>query len=183
MPNPSPDGSSLGSHGDITFTLRGADCIDALEPLWLQLFDDHQAVGNAGIREIDRADSWPRRRRLYGDLFADPDTLVILAERGTTPVGYALCHIRTGADDTWDTGDLIGEIETLVLMPDARGNGVGNALMDAAEAELGRRGAADILTAVLEGNDRAREFYARRGMTPTVTYLMRIRPAVTREAR
>ena len=92
------------------------------------------------------------------------------------PVGYALCHIREGADDTWDTGDRIGEIETLVLSPDARGDGVGTALMDAAEAELGRRGAATTVTAVLEGNDRALDFYLRRGMKPTVTYLMKIRP-------
>jgi hypothetical protein len=29
---------------------------------------------------------------------------------------------------------------------------------------------------VLEGNDRAMDFYLERGMKPTVTYLMKIRP-------
>jgi ribosomal protein S18 acetylase RimI-like enzyme len=171
-----PAGHSLGEHGDIAFTLRGADSIDLLEPLWLNLFDHHRSVGDAGIRVIERDRSWPHRRRLYEELFAEPDTFVVLAERGGEPVGYALCHIREGADDTWDTGDRIGEIETLVLSPDARGDGVGTALMDAAEAELGRRGAATTVTAVLEGNDRARDFYLQRGMKPTVTYLMKIRP-------
>ncbi len=176
MTAPTPDGGSLGAHGDVTFTLRGSDCIDLLEPLWLHLFDHHRSVGNAGIREIERERSWPRRRRLYEALFAEPDTFVVLAEHSGRAVGYALCHIRQGADDTWDTGDRIGEIETLVLSPDARGDGVGTALMDAAEVELGRRGAATTVTAVLEGNDRAMDFYLRRGMKPTVTYLMKIRP-------
>ena len=176
MTTATPDGRSLGWHADVTFTLRGADCIDLLEPLWLYLFDHHRSVGDAGIRVIERERSWPHRRRLYEELFAEPDTFVVLAERQGRPVGYALCHIKQGADDTWDTGDRIGEIETLVLSSEARGEGVGTALMDAAEAELGRRGAGTIVTAVLEGNDRARDFYLRRGMKPTVTYLMKIRP-------
>jgi GNAT superfamily N-acetyltransferase len=144
--------------------------------LWLHLFDHHESVGNAGIRQIERAGSWPHRRRLYEGLFAEPDTFVMLAECRDRSVGYAFCHVKRGADDTWDTGDLIGEVETLVLSADVRGDGVGTALMDAAEAELGRRGAATIVTAVLEGNHRARDFYLRRGMKPTVTYLMKIRP-------
>jgi ribosomal protein S18 acetylase RimI-like enzyme len=176
MTAPTPDDGLLGAHGGVTFTLRGADCLDVLEPLWLDLFDHHRSVGDAGIRVIERAGSWPRRRRLYEELFAEPGTFVVLAERNGHPVGYALCHIKRGADDTWDTGDLIGEVETLVLSADVRGDGVGTALMDAAESELGRRGAATIVTAVLAGNDRARDFYLGRGMQPTVTYLMKIRP-------
>lgn len=176
MSDATPNGGSLGDHGDVTFTLRGCDCIDLLEPLWLELFDHHQSVGDAGIRVIGRERSWPRRRRLYEELFGEHDTFVVLAEHAGEPVGYALCHIRHGADDTWDTGDVLGEVETLVLSPSVRGNGLGNALMNAAEAELGRRGAADIVTAVLEGNDRARNFYLQRGMKPTVTYLMKLRP-------
>lgn len=176
MATPTPDGGLLGARDGVTFTLRGVDCLDVLEPLWLHLFDHHESVGNAGIRQIDRARSWPRRRRLYEELFTEPGTFVVLAERDGRSVGYALCHLRTGPDDTWDTGDLLGEVETLVVSAEARGSGVGTALMDAAEAELGRRGADDIVTAVLEGNDRARDFYLRRGMKPTVTYLMKIRP-------
>jgi hypothetical protein len=52
--------------------------------------------------------------------------------------------------------------------------------MDVAEDELSRRGADDVVTAVLEGNDRARAFYLARGMQPTVTRLMKIRPPANR---
>jgi ribosomal protein S18 acetylase RimI-like enzyme len=172
--SPTPDGQQVGEHAGVTFTVRGADCIDLLEPLWLHLFDHHASTGNAGIRAIDRAASWPRRRKLYESLFEEPETFVVLAERQGVPVGYTLCHLREGPDDTWDTGDNIGEVETLVVRPDLRGSGVGSALMDAAESELARRGAHDVLTAVMEGNDRVRDFYLRRGMRPTVTYLMRL---------
>ena len=171
-----PDGQQIGSHAGVTFTVRGADCIDVLEPLWLHLFDHHESTGNAGIRSIDRTESWPRRRQLYESLFEADDTFVVLAERDGTPVGYAFCHLRQGPDDTWDSGDVLGEVETLVLAPEVRGDGAGTALMDAAEAELGRRGARDMMTAVMVGNDRVMDFYLRRGMQPTVTYLMRLAP-------
>jgi ribosomal protein S18 acetylase RimI-like enzyme len=171
-----PDGEQVGSHAGVTFVVRGSDCLDVLEPLWLHLFDFHLSTGNAGIRGIPRDQSWPRRRQLYEALFTEPNTFVVLAERDGVPVGYAFCHIRPNADDTWDTGDCLGEVETLVLSPEVRGGGVGSALMDAAEAELARRGARDVLTAVMAGNERTLQFYERRGMQPTVTYLMRLAP-------
>jgi len=172
----SPAGTVVGQSGDVSFTVRGAECLDLLEPLWLALFDHHHEVGDAGLPTIARELSWPRRRRLYEELFAEPGTFVILAEQGGRPVGYSLNHLRPKPDDSWDTSDVIGVVETLVLLPDVRGAGVGTALMDASEDELARRGAVTMLTAVLEGNDRTRDFYLRRGMMPTVTYLMRLRP-------
>lgn len=177
----SSDGTRLGQHGGVTFTLRGVDCLDLLEPLWLDLFDHHHSVGDAGFPTIDRSESWPRRRRLYEQLFAEPGTFVVLAEQGGEPVGYALCHLRIGPDDTWTTGDVIGEVETLVLSPTVRGAGLGTALLDAAEAELARRSADDVMIAVMAGNDRVEEFYRRRGMKPTVTFLMRLGPRTDSE--
>jgi ribosomal protein S18 acetylase RimI-like enzyme len=103
-------------------------------------------------------------------------TFVLLAERNGRPVGYALCHLNEGWDDTWDTGEWIGEVESLAVLPDVRGDGLGTALLDAAEQELGRRGAHDIVIAVMEGNDGAMDFYRRRGMSPSMTILMRLAP-------
>ena len=172
-----PNGQLLGNHGDVTFTVRGAECIDLLEPLWLVLFDDHLATGNAGFPGVPRGQTWELRRRLYRQIFAEDETaFVALAERDGEAVGYAVCHRHEGWDDTWETGDWVGEVETLVVAPDARGGGTGTAMLDAAEAELGRRGAHDIRIAVMAGNDRAMEFYLRRGMRPTITYLMRLGP-------
>jgi ribosomal protein S18 acetylase RimI-like enzyme len=176
---PTPEGHQIGSHGDVTFIVRGTDSIDLLEPLWLSLFDHHTDIGNAGLRTVSRSHSWPRRRQLYKKLFREEaGTFVLLAERQGQAVGYALCHLNEGCDDTWDTGEWIGEVETLAILPDVRGDGLGTALLDAAEQELARRGAHDIVIAVMEGNDRALDFYRRRGMSPTMTFLMRLAPDV-----
>jgi GNAT superfamily N-acetyltransferase len=170
-----PNGQRVGDHSDITFTVHGADCIDRLEPLWLCLFDHHLATGNAGFPAVSRDQTWPLRRRFYQETFDEDETaFVLLAERDGQPVGYAVCRRHEGWDDTWETGDWVGEVETLVVRPEARGAGVGTALLDAAEGELGRRGAHDIRIAVMAGNDQAMEFYRRRGMSPTITYLMRL---------
>ena len=53
-----------------------------------------------------------------------------LAERDGALVGYAMVAIKTSAetefDDTWQSGDRVAEIETLVVLPEARGEGVGS---------------------------------------------------------
>ena len=78
-----PDGVEL--------RVGGAELLDALEPLWLSLFDHHRDTGAAGLPVIDRALSWPRRRAYYeddtwplGDRFGEIESLAVLpAERGT----------------------------------------------------------------------------------------------------
>ena len=177
--SPTPDGQQIGSHAGITFTVAERICIGpGFQPLVAPSLRPSRLERQCRNQiDLTGRSLWPLWRKSANEsLFAEPGTFVILAERDGDRVGYALCHLLEGPDDTWDTGDSLGEIETLVLGPDVRGNGVGSALMDAAEAELGRRGARDIMTAVMEGNNRIRDFYLRRGMQPTVTYLMRLAP-------
>ncbi|MGL5811223.1 MAG: GNAT family N-acetyltransferase [Nocardioides sp.] len=162
----------------IRIVLGGHDLIDTLEPLWLTLFDHHAEVGGGGLPVIDRDRSWPARRALYERLFADSRTFAMVAYRDERAVGYVLAHVIEGPDDTWDTGDLMGEIETLVVVPDERGTGLGTRLLDRAEARLSELGAGAIWIKTLTGNDRARRFYEARGMTPVVTAYLRL-PEVT----
>lgn len=93
-----------------------------------------------------------------------------------------LGHVHTGPDDTWDTGDRIGEVESLAVLPLERGGGIGTLLLDCAEAILDRRGARDVMIGVLSGNDDAQRFYERRGMTPAIVKLLRVGPKSAREA-
>ena len=151
-----------------------AGLLDAVEHLWLGLFDHHTSVGAAGLPVIARELSWPRRRALYETLLGKPDAFVLLATRDQAAVGYVLAHIHEGADDTWPTGSRIGEIESLVVLPSVRGVGLGNLLMDAAEQRLAEVGAHDVLLRVLVGNDGARRFYQRRGMTAVMTTMLKL---------
>lgn len=158
----------------VRFVMGGEELIDSVEPLWMALFDHHLAVGNGGLPAIPRSDSWPLRRSFYAGLFEDPRTFVIVAWRGEKPVGYVVGHVIAGPDDSWPTGDLIGEIETLSVLPAERGQGLGTALIDRAEARLGELGAECIFIKSINGNDGAHRFYESRGMTAVITTFIRL---------
>jgi ribosomal protein S18 acetylase RimI-like enzyme len=67
---------------------------------------------------------------------------------------------------TWPLGDRGADLESLALLPEARGSGIGRSLLEAARREASRRGASTIGLIVMEGNDAARRFYEREGFRP-----------------
>jgi ribosomal protein S18 acetylase RimI-like enzyme len=160
----------------IEFTIDGPEVIDELEPLWLSLFDWHASIGHAALPLIERTQSWPRRKALYHEVLATPDAFVVVARRAGRAVGYALAYFHHGPDDTWPTSDRIGEVESLALLPDERGAGLGTELLDVAEAELAARGATTVAIAVMVGNEAAQRFYESRGMVPTTIRMLRLGP-------
>jgi ribosomal protein S18 acetylase RimI-like enzyme len=128
--------------------------------------------------------TWDERRSLYEDLFRKEDTFLLLASLGERLVGYALVHVTRARDtwvaDTWATGNLIAELESLSVLPEHRGLGIGEALMNRCHLELANLGVADVVIGVLAGNSGARRFYERLGYRPTWLYLSRFsgRPAI-----
>jgi ribosomal protein S18 acetylase RimI-like enzyme len=62
-------------------------------------------------------------------LFADPSTFALIAEAGSVAVGYALVHVR-GPEESWQTGP-VAELETLAVLPELRGRGIGFDLLAA----------------------------------------------------
>ena len=81
---------------------------------------------------------------------------------------------ETELDDTWVSGSRVAEIETLVVSPDARGGGVGSALLDAVDAELAAAGIEDVLIAAFVTNVDAIRLYERRGFRPASLYMIRL---------
>jgi ribosomal protein S18 acetylase RimI-like enzyme len=151
------------------------EALDSLEPLWLALLDHHVEIGAAGLPVVHRDLSWPRRRRFYTELLEQPETVVVTASRTSGLVGYCVAHVRHGADDTWPTGDIIGEIDSLSVLAAERGRGIGTLLLDAAEAHLAAYGAYDVGLAVVVGNASAIAFYEQRGMAPITVNMLRLR--------
>jgi ribosomal protein S18 acetylase RimI-like enzyme len=158
----------------VTLECGGAELIGEIEPLWLALFDHHLAIGAAGLRTIDRTQTWPRRRVLYAHLLEAPDAFVLLARRDGVAAGYALVHMHEGADDTWATGERIAELESLAVAPAERGRGLGTLLLDAVDERLAELAVADVVVAVLVGNDAAEALYRRRGWVPAMTKMIRL---------
>src|SRR5262245_48673293 len=94
-----------------------ADDLDLVEPLWVAVHHRHIETMPELAQYVTDTETWDARRKLYEDLLAKPDTLLLLATVGDETVGYGLTHVMPVADswieDTWTTGDRIGEIESL----------------------------------------------------------------------
>lgn len=165
-----------GAVGEVVITPHGSEALDEVEPLWLSLFDQHLLIGAAGLPVIDRDSSWPLRRALYEELLDHPGSFLLVARRDGRAVGYALAHLHEGADDTWPTSERIGHVESLAVLPEERGRGVGTELLDRAEELLADRGATTVAIEVMVGNEEAQRLYESRGMTPVTVRLLRLGP-------
>jgi ribosomal protein S18 acetylase RimI-like enzyme len=144
-----------------------AEGLDEVEPLWNALREHHAEVALEWLPDVrSRADSWRLRRAQYDGWLAGGEGfgLVARADDGS-PLGYAFVLMGEGSA-TWPLGDRNGEVETLAVLPEARGGGVGAALLDGARREAARRGAEGIALLVTEGNDGALRFYEREGFRP-----------------
>jgi ribosomal protein S18 acetylase RimI-like enzyme len=162
----------------LTITRAGAEALDRLRPLWLELHHHHQAVGGPALGPyVDDDASWTARRALYAD-FLRGGGFVVLAERDGELIGYALVAVKTSAetelDDTWRAGARVAEIETLSVAPAARGAGVGSALLDRVDVELRAAGIRDVLIAAFVTNADAIRLYERRGFRPASLFMIRL---------
>jgi ribosomal protein S18 acetylase RimI-like enzyme len=156
----------------------GVEDVDLLEPLWVGVHHQHLASMPQLGPYVDDAETWRHRRTLYLSLFAEHEPYLLLARDGATLVGYGLAYASprhsTWLADTWVTGPLVGEIESLAVLPGYPGRGIGGRLLDGLHAELERRGVRDVVIGVLPGNTAAAALCARHGYTPTWLYLSRL---------
>jgi ribosomal protein S18 acetylase RimI-like enzyme len=164
----------------VRITRAGADVLDRLEPLWLELHRHHRSVGGDALGPyVDDEHSWAARRAMYERLLAEPHgSFVLLAEWGRDAVGYATVAVspveETWLDDTWSTGPLIAEIETMAVTAQARGRGIGSRLLDRIDEELAAAGVGDVVVGAFATNEGALRLYERRGFRPAWTYLTRL---------
>jgi ribosomal protein S18 acetylase RimI-like enzyme len=162
----------------IALTRGAAADIPALEPLWVSVHHRHMESMPELAPYVDDATTWGERRRLYEELMAKPDTVLILARDGGELIGYGLAHVMAATDtwlaDTWRTGDRVGEIESLAVLPSHRNRGIGQRLLDGLEQALADDGVTDLILGALPGNTDAIRLYERRGYRPTWIYLSRL---------
>jgi ribosomal protein S18 acetylase RimI-like enzyme len=142
-----------------------ADDIDKLEALWRELLDHHLAdaphLAMLGPARTPR-DSWRMRRGQYLQWLAAPKATVLVAQDSVRPVGYAMIR-AIDATGSWQWGDQIGILETLVVTSELRGAGVGQALLEAARNRLADWGIQVLTISVIAGNEAALRFYRREG--------------------
>ena len=153
----------------------GVGDLDLVGPLWVAVHHRHGESMPELAPYVDDAETWRARRKLYEELLTKPDTLLLLAFVDDEAVGYGLTHVMPVADswieDTWRTGERIGEIESLSVLPTYRGSGLGSELLEGLETHLHGLGVHDLILGALAGNTDAIRLYERRGYQPTWLYL------------
>ncbi len=148
-------------------------------PLWVAVHHRHAEAMPELAPYVSDDETWRVRRVLYEELLAKPDTLLLLAFVDDAAVGYGLAHVlpvdETWIPDTWATGSRIGEIESLSVLPEYRGSGLGSELLRRLEDHLHDHGVEDLILGALAGNRDAIRLYERRGYQPTWLYLSRFK--------
>jgi ribosomal protein S18 acetylase RimI-like enzyme len=153
------------------------DELDLLEPLWGALQEHHaEVLPILGNRHLPRStgDSWTHRRAKYERWLGDPDTFFVVAEEGKEAVGYAFVTIGPGYA-SWQTGRL-AELETLSVLPNYRGRGLGGELMDAVWSKLAQRGVTEMAITTALTNVDSHRFYERQGFRQSFVIYYAERP-------
>ncbi len=156
------------SSADAAITLRYADSVDeldAVEPLWNALQGHHVRVTpqlDPQTPKRDLADAWRLRRSKYVRWLEDPETFFITAEDESGPVGYAFVTVGPGYA-SWRTGERAGVLETLSVLPEHRGSGVGATLIEAVWSRLEALGIDDMAITTTKTNVDSHRFYEREG--------------------
>ena len=140
------------------------DAAPVLADLWVDMAAEQRQHGSHLAADANRgamADSI--RRAIIADgvrvARAEADDA---AETGTV-LGFVM--FTTGTT-VLETAVSRGSIENLYVVPDARNDGLGGALLDAAAAALAERGIDRVALEVMADNEAARRFYRRHGFEP-----------------
>jgi ribosomal protein S18 acetylase RimI-like enzyme len=145
--------------------IRAAAGLDEVADFWKSLVRHHYSVG-AELGElaapVGLEASWRDRRRQYETWSAEPGWLLVVASVDDAVRGYAAARITASAS-AWDFGDRVGRLETLAVLPGARGHGLGTALVASVRAHWGQAGVRFATVSVIAGNDAAVRFYERLG--------------------
>jgi GNAT superfamily N-acetyltransferase len=132
------------------------------EQAWLKLFRDYVVFYKTIVPEEVIAETWRRLLNREDNMMA----LTALDDSGKIVGIAALVFHRSTWASTWYC-----YLEDLFVAPEARGLGVGRALIEAVYAEADRRGAERVYWATQEGNATARKLYDRIGtLTEFVQY-------------
>jgi GNAT superfamily N-acetyltransferase len=137
--------------------------LDRLAPLWQALQAHHLSLGTVDWPARDPDGSWAVRRAHYSRAIEGGAELW-LAEREGDIVGYGFVHGRAPSA-TWDVA-AVATLDTLVIAPGERGNGIGERIVGAAADALRSEGVTHLSVGYIEGNDRAASFYERLGFRP-----------------
>ncbi|QAU11668.1 GNAT family N-acetyltransferase [Halorubrum sp. BOL3-1] len=140
-----------------------ADDVDAVTDMWVALAAGQREYGATLRAEANRATvrEWVGQSAVTGDLLVARDSEAPgNAGGGTELVGFVGFSLERG---DYERDAVRGTVSNLFVAPERRDEGIGGALLDAAERALREQGADRVALEALADNDRARAFYAAHG--------------------
>ena len=140
--------------------MAGTERLDALGPLWISLSEHHGELTSDELPVRPPAEAWPARRERYRAAL-DAGAVLFVADGPRGAVGFAFVCARPAPESL--AIDRLLEVETVAVLPAARGAGIGTALMDAVEAWARERDIEHLSVSVRAANEGARRLYERRG--------------------
>ena len=156
---------------DVEITRGRAELLDAVRPLWLALRTHHGEIApELGPIRGDE-DSWRRRRAQYTAWLAEERNFLLLARRRGRALGYAFARVADHSSPTWDGERTVLDLETLSVLPEARGGGVGARLIALVREEAELRGYDRLTLTAVAANRDALRFYEREGFEPMFVIL------------
>ncbi len=129
------------------------DTLSEITELWIELAENQRTYSSHLLAEENRS---AIRVQLASAIHADN----ILIATVPNIVGFVMYTMEDGA---YTVDSTRGVIQNIHVTPEYQNNGIGTALMDAAEDILKERDADILALEVMAGNEQARAFYTDRG--------------------
>jgi ribosomal protein S18 acetylase RimI-like enzyme len=136
--------------------------------------DDAHAAG--APHQFRGAWAAPRSEREVLGLLENPDIALFVAELEGRVVGQVVVRIETVPENTTLVPRRFAKLHDLVVMPEARAQGIGRALVHATEQWSVARRMASIELTVWEFNGAARRLYEQLGYTTDARRYLRVLP-------
>ncbi len=138
-----------------------------VKPLWKSMLRRYADVAGGDWPVRDPATAWARRHEEYLSWLNEGAGVIFLAldSESEDVVGYAALHFCVSGS-TFDTGERFGELESLAVAEELRGQAIGSQLLEACRSELSRREISFWALETLAANVEATRLYERSGFTP-----------------
>jgi ribosomal protein S18 acetylase RimI-like enzyme len=147
----------------------GAGEVDRVARLFKQLVSFHREVVEGAWPVRSEEDAWAHRRGEYLRWLGEGSARMLVAvpaeDEAAPPAAYAVLGVKPSMA-SWDVGAKIGELETLAVAEDARGQGIGTLLIEACRERLRAEGVTHWAVGVVEANEDATRLYERVGFRP-----------------
>ncbi|WP_276272134.1 GNAT family N-acetyltransferase [Haloarcula litorea] len=135
-------------------TTASSDDADRVVDLWVALARDQRAHGSQLLAEANRD---AIREAVFQRIVADD---LLLADESGETIGFVMATIEQGR---YEQALTRGLVENIYVVPEHRREGVGGALLRAAERHLAESGADTVALEAMADNEAARSFYADHG--------------------